>query len=290
MSDNVIEVKNLTKQFDGFKLDNISFSVPYGSIMGFVGQNGAGKTTTIKSILNILNYDSGSIEVFGKDSIKDEIEIKGQIATVFDEVPFHNDFNAIQLCKIMSSVFKEWDKDCFFKYLERFSVPIKKKIGDFSKGMKMKLQIAVALSHNAKLLIMDEPTTGLDPVIRSEILEIFLEFLQDEKHSIFLSSHITSDLEKIADSITFIDKGKILLSGNKDDILINHGIVKCSKDDYKKFDKADFISARLNDFGAEIMVCDKNKFKSKYKDLVIDNANLDDIMVFYVNSDKKEWR
>lgn len=287
--ENAIEICDVTKKFDGFTLDNISFNVPKGSIMGFIGQNGAGKTTTIKAILNILKCDSGSIKIFGKDHIKDELEIKSQIAAVFDEIPFHDDLSAKHLNIILGDIYSEWNSDTYKSYLDRFNLPEKKKIGKLSKGMKMKLQIAAALSHNAKLLIMDEATTGLDPVVRSEILEIFLEYLQDEDHSILMSSHITSDLEKIADGVTFINNGRILLSGYKDDILENHGIIKCSKSDYKNIDREDIISARLTDFGADVMVTDKAGCRRKYSGLVFDNATLDDIMVYYVNRGKKEW-
>src|SRR5574344_1966755 len=242
--ENAIEICGVTKKFDGFTLDDISFNVPKGSIMGFIGQNGAGKTTTIKAILNILKCDSGSIKIFGKDHIKDELEIKSQIAAVFDEIPFHDDLSAKHLNIILADIYSEWNSDTYKSYLDRFNLPEKKKIGKLSKGMKMKLQIAAALSHNAKLLIMDEATTGLDPVVRNEILDIFLEYLQDENNSILMSSHITSDLEKIADSVTFIDRGKILLSGYKDDILQSHCVIKCSKTDYKGIEPSDIVSAR----------------------------------------------
>jgi ABC-2 type transport system ATP-binding protein len=156
--------------------------------------------------------------------------------------------------------------------------------------MKMKLQIACALSHNAELLVMDEATTGLDPVVCNEILDIFLEYLQNEEHSILMSSHITSDLEKIADSVTFIDRGKILISGYKDDILNNHSVIKCTKNDYKDIDSADIVSVRLNDFGAEVMVNNSDEMKRKYSGLVFDRTTLEEIMVYYVNKSKKEWR
>lgn len=286
---NAIEIEGLTKIYDGFKLDNVSFSVPKGSIMGFIGQNGAGKTTTIKALLNIIKHDGGSVKILGMDNIENELEIKSQLAAVFDELPFHDDFNANQLNTVLKDIYKEWNTETYKRYLERFSLPERKKIGQFSKGMKMKLQIATALSHNAKLLVMDEATTGLDPVVRNEILEIFLEYLQDENHSILMSSHITSDLEKIADSVTFIDRGKILISGYKDDILEKHGILKCSKSDYKNIESQDFISSRITDFGAEVMVSDRTLCAKKYSGIVIDNATLDDIMVFYVNAGKKEW-
>lgn len=286
---NAVEIEGLTKKYDGFTLDNISFSVPKGSIMGFIGQNGSGKSTTIRAILNIIRRDSGTINIFGMDNITDEYTIKEKIAAVFDELPFHDDLNARQLSLILSDIFKEWSNDTFRSFLDRFNLPERKKFGKFSKGMKMKLQIAAALSHNADLLIMDEATTGLDPVVRNEILEIFLEYLQNENHSILMSSHITSDLEKIADSVTFINNGRILLSGYKDDILNNHCVIKCKKDDYKNIDPEDFISARITSVSAEVMMADRDMCLKKYSGLILDNTTLDEIMTFYVNASKKEW-
>ena len=291
MSDftNAIEIQGITKKYDGFTLDNISFNVPRGSIMGFVGQNGAGKTTTIRSILNIIPIDSGKISLLGMDHLKNEEEIKERIAVVFDEMPFHDLFTAKDMGRIFKGLYQKWSDQTFQQFMERFQLPMNKKLGKFSKGMKMKMQIACALSHEAELLIMDEATTGLDPVVRSEILDIFLEYLQDEDHSILMSSHITSDLEKIADSVTFIDKGRILLSGYKDEILDSHGILKCTKRDYKDLAPEDFISVRLTDFGAEALVSDRAAVARKYSGAVIDPASLDEIMVYYVNKGKKEW-
>lgn len=288
--ENAIEIKNLTKRYDGFTLDNVSFNVPKGSIMGFIGQNGAGKTTTINSLLNILKWDSGEIRLLGKEMPEHEYEVKEQIAAIFDVLPFNDDLSAKQLTKIMGGIWKEWDAERFENYLDRFQLPYKKKFGQFSKGMKMKLQIAAGLSHNAKLLIMDEATTGLDPVVRNEILDIFLEYLQDEDNSILMSSHITSDLEKVADMVTFIDKGKILITGIKDEILDSHGVVKCSKKDLKDFEREDYISARVTDFGAEVMVSDRDKASKKFSGAVIDKTTLEEIMLFYVNQSKGEWR
>ena len=287
--ENAIEIKKITKKYDGFTLDDLSFNVPKGSIMGFVGQNGAGKSTTINTILNIIKPDEGEIKIFGLDHIKDEIEIKKNISAVFDELPFHEELNAKQLNNVLGNIFPQWSKETFQSYLDKFALPSKKKFAKFSKGMKMKVQIAAALSHNAKLLIMDEATTGLDPVVRNEILDIFLEYLQDEDHSILMSSHITSDLEKIADSVTFIDKGKLLLTGYKDDILAVHGLIKCSKSDYAELDKNDIISARINDYSVEALVNDKEKCLKKYSGAVIDPTTLEEIMLYYVNREKKEW-
>ena len=287
--ENAIELKNVTKRYDGFTLDKVSFNVPKGCIMGFIGQNGAGKTTTIKSLLHIINIDEGEIGLLGLDHIKDETEIKKHIAAVFDELPFHDMFTARDMARIFEGIYPEWDNDTYKSYLERFELPVKKKIGQFSKGMKMKLQIACALSHNAELLIMDEATTGLDPVVRDEILHIFQEYLLGGERSVLMSSHITSDLEKIADMVTFIDKGRLLLTGFKDEIIEQHGILKCSKDDLAGIDPADIVSTRLNSFGAEVMINDREAAMTKYSGAVIDPASLDDIMLYYVHKSAKEW-
>ena len=288
--ENAIEINGLTKRYDGFTLDNISFNVPKGSIMGFIGQNGAGKSTTINAILNIVKADAGEIKVMGLDHIRDENEIKRNIAAVFDELPFPEQLNANDINMVFRDIFENWDSGTYFDYLDRFALPRKRKFAKFSKGMKMKLQIASALSHGAKVLIMDEATTGLDPVVRNEILDIFMEYLQDENNSILMSSHITSDLEKIADSVTFIDKGKLLITGYKDDILDTHAVIKCSKSDYAEIDKEDLVSARLTDFGAEVMVADRSAAAKKYSGLTMDRTTLEEIMLYYVSRDKKEWR
>ena len=288
--ENAIEINNLVKKYDGFTLGEISFVVPTGSIMGFVGQNGSGKSTTIKSILNIIKNDSGEIKIFGLDHIKYEKEIKEKIAVVFDTLPFHESLNGKQINNIMKNMYKEWSEETFYGYLERFHLPVKKKLGEFSKGMKMKFQIATALSHNASLLIMDEATAGLDPVVRSEMLDVFMEFMQDETHSILMSSHITSDLERIADKLTFIHNGKIILSGYKDEILENHGIIQCSLDDIKEIDDEDIISIRTNKYAASIMVKNRRQCEVKYSGALIDNASLDDILLYYVKGmSKREW-
>ena len=287
--ENVVEVRDLTVRYDGFTLDHVSFDVAKGSAMGFIGQNGAGKTTTIKALLNIVRRDEGSVKILGLDNIKEEVAVKEQIAAVFDELPFHEQLTAKQINLILKEVYREWDSAVFCGYLDRFVLPEHKKIGEFSKGMKMKLQIAAALSHNAKLLIMDEATTGLDPVVRNECLDIFREYLCDEEHSILISSHITGDLEKIADSVAFIHRGKLLLAGWKDDVLDRHGVIKCKKSDYRQIDPEDIVSARLTDFGAEIMVSDQPACRKKYRDLAMDQTTLEEIMLFYVNADKKEW-
>lgn len=288
--ENAIEIDGITKHYDGFTLDHVSFNVAKGSIMGFIGQNGAGKSTTINTILNIVKPEEGTVRIFGLDHRRDELAIKQELSAVFDELPFHDALTADGLNIILRDVFRAWNKETFFGYLDRFQLPRRKKFGQFSKGMKMKLQIAAALSHDAKLLVMDEATTGLDPVVRNEILDIFLEFLQDENHSILMSSHITTDLEKIADSVTFIDRGRILVTGYKDEILESHGVLKCTKSDFADIAREDYISARITDYGAELMVTDRQAARKKYSGAVIDPTTLEEIMLFYVNREKKEWR
>ncbi len=287
--ENAIELRGVSKTYKDFGLENVSFKVPKGCIMGFIGQNGAGKTTTIRSMLNITKINSGEISLLGLDHVQNEAEIKKRIAVVFDDLPFHDMFTVKDIAKIFEGLYPEWDNNVYLYYLDLFELPYKKKIGKFSKGMKMKLQIACALSHNAELLIMDEATAGLDPVVRDEILHIFMEYLQDGERSILMSSHITSDLEKIADMVTFIDKGRILLTGYKDELIERHGIIKCGYDKLTKIDPDDIVSIRTNNFGAEVMVNNKEQALSKYSDCIIDPANIDDIMLFYVHRYDKEW-
>ena len=280
MIENVIELKNLTKDYGDFKLDNISLSIPKGGICGFIGQNGAGKTTTIKLILDVINKDSGEIKVFGEDMKNNGTALKERIGVVYDEMAFHDFLTPKQLNKIFKNIYKNWNEEEYFNYLKHFSLPTTKKCGDFSRGMRMKFQIAVAMSHNAELLIMDEPTSGLDPIVRSEILQIFQEYVMDENHTILFSSHITTDLEKIADEIVFINKGKIFLAGNKNDILENHKVIRCTKEDLDKINPFDIISRRSTSVCEELLV--KNA-AIKYSRLVCDPASLEDIIVFYVN-------
>ena len=284
---NVIELKEVTKDYGDFKLDNVSFSVPEGSVCGFIGQNGAGKTTTINLILDIIKRDSGEITVFGENIDSDSAKLRENIGVVFDEMGFHEFMTAKDINLMMKNIYKNWDQEKFFEYLKKFSLPSKKKCGAFSRGMRMKLQIAVALSHNAKMLIMDEPTSGLDPIVRNEMINIFREFVLEEDHTILLSSHITGDLEKIADEVVFIDGGKIVLAGNKDEILESHGILKCKKDEAEKVSKSLIVGMELSNFGAEILVNDRHSAEKLYPEMVMEPAALEDIMIYYVNAGRE---
>lgn len=280
---NVIELKNVTKDYGDFKLDNVSFAVPEGTVCGFIGQNGAGKTTTINLILDVIKRDSGEITLFGESVNKDTAYLREDIGVVFDEMGFHEFMNARDINIMMKNIYKNWDEDIFFENLKKFSLPSKKKCGAFSRGMRMKLQIAVALSHNAKLLIMDEPTSGLDPIVRNEMINIFREFVVEEDHTILLSSHITSDLEKIADEVVFIDGGKIVLSGNKDEILEKHAVLKCRKDEVSQISESLIVNSEVSEYGAEILVNDKHAAEKLYPGMVIERAELEQIMIGYVN-------
>lgn len=280
---NVIELKNITKDYGDFKLDNVSFKVPEGSVCGFIGQNGAGKTTTIKAILDVINIDEGEIFVFDQNVKKDSAKLREDIGVVFDEMGFHEFMTGKDINVMMKNIYKNWNQQTFFDYLKKFSLPSKKPCGDFSRGMRMKLQIAVALSHNARLLIMDEPTSGLDPIVRNEIIQIFREYVIEEDHSILLSSHITSDLEKIADEVVFINGGKIVLSGNKDEILETHGLVKCKKSELEEISKSLIVKAEEETFGATVLVNDRKACEKLYPGMVVEPANLEEIMLFYVN-------
>lgn len=280
---NVIEIKNVTKDYGDFKLDNISFSVQEGSVCGFIGQNGAGKTTTIKAILDSINVDEGEIFVFGQDIRKDSASLREDIGVVFDEMGFHEFMTGKDINIMMKNIYKNWDEKVFFDYLKRFALTSQKPCGDFSRGMRMKLQIAVALSHNAKLLIMDEPTSGLDPIVRNEMLQIFREFVIEEDHTILLSSHITADLEKIADNVVFINGGKIILAGNKDEIIEKHGLLKCKKDELKDISEAFIVGTELETFGACVLVNDRAACEKLYSGMVVEAASLEEIMLFYVS-------
>ena len=284
---NFIEIKKLKKKYDNnFELGEINLEIPSGYIIGLIGENGAGKTTLIKSILNIINRDSGDIKIFNKDNKKYESFVKEDIGIVLDGMFFPEILTPNDINTIMKDTYKEWDKELFYKYLSDFKIPNNKKIKDFSKGMRKKLEIATELSHKPKLLILDEPTSGLDPVVRDDILDIFLDFIKDEEHTILLSTHITSDLEHIADEIIFIDSGKVILNENKDELLDNYGILKCDKESFENISKDDIISYKKNKYNYEILIKNKNKMKKKYKDSVIDKITLEELMVLVIKGEK----
>lgn len=279
-TENILELNGVTKNYKDFTLQNVSFQLPKGAIMGLVGANGAGKSTTIKSILNLIRRDSGDIKVFGLDNIQYDQEIKERLGIVFDETYFHSILKPKQIDKFMKDIYKTWDEAQFLDFLKKLKIPLDKQIKDFSRGMKMKLSIAAAMSHGADLLILDEPTGGLDPVVRSEILDLFLDFIQDENKGILLSSHIITDLEKIADYITFLDNGKVVLSESKDEILYLYGVLKGSLDDLNRVDKGDLVSVHKHRFGFEALIKHVDRIRAKYPGMVVDPVNIEDMMIF----------
>jgi len=286
-----LELSGVSKTYNHFRLNNVSFKVPKGSIMGFVGENGAGKSTTIKAILNLIHLESGEIRVLGMDNVKDQLAIRNQIGVVFDESFFHEELSVLDISKIMKHIYPNWEEDTFFRYAENFKLPKDKIVKEYSRGMKMKLSIAVALSHQAKLLILDEPTSGLDPVVRDEILDIFLDFIQNEEHTILISSHITSDLEKVADYITFIHDGNVILSESRDSLIENYGVVKCKKEDYEKLDRDHIIGIRKNQFGYEVMINNKKEIQKSMNqrkfgsDFYLDNTTIEEIILYKVRGE-----
>ena len=286
----VIEFRNVVKDYGDFKLDNISFAVPEGSVCGFIGQNGAGKTTAISLLLDLIKRDGGEIYLFGEPVDGKHSHLREDVGVVFDEMGFHEFLTAKQINTIMKNVYKNWDENEFFNNLKKFSLPSNKSCGAFSRGMRMKLQIAAALSHNAKLLVMDEPTSGLDPIVRNEIMQIFREFEESEDHTILLSSHITGDLERIADEVVFIDGGRIVLKGNKDEILEKHALLKCSNDYASEISESVVVSSQEGTFGTEILVNDADACRRLYPEAVIEPSTLEEIMIFYVNKARQQMK
>lgn len=285
---NILELRGISKKFtdSDFALNGISFSLPYGSIMGYVGENGAGKTTTIGCILNTITKDAGTVTILGKEMHDNEIDLREDIGVVYDGDNFPGYLTAEKLGSVMQGIYKQWDDSLYQNYLANFKLNLKQKIRTYSKGMAMKLAIAVALSHHPKLLILDEATSSLDPVMREEMLEVFWDFVQNEKHSILLSSHITSDLEKIADYITFIHNGTIISSAKKDDLLYNYAIMRCKSEQFTRIDQEDVVAYRKLDYQTDVLVANKSKAERKYKGMVIDAASLDEITLLLVKGER----
>lgn len=280
---NILEVCGLHKHYDRFELRDVSIALPYGTIMGFIGENGAGKSTTIKLILDVVHRDGGTVRLFGTDisDPKTFAALRQRIGIVYDDCCFPEQLQLGSLSTIMRRIYSAWDCNAFDNWLSRFSLDRAQTIAQLSRGMKMKLSLAVALSHNAELLILDEPTGGLDPVVRDELLDIFLEFVQDETHSVFVSSHITTDLEKIADYITFIHNGEILLSDEKDLMLERFGILKCDNDTLCALEPSAIRGVRSNQFGAAALV----ERSAVPKGFELEAATLEDIMLYTIKNE-----
>lgn len=282
MSNYAIEIKDLVKQFDNFKLGPINLTIPKGTIVGYIGQNGAGKSTTIKLLLGLLNKDSGEIKIL--DEINpSSVGLKDKLGIVFDDLLVPEEMTLIDVEKFCSRVYSKWNKNSFYKFKEKFNLPEKKIIKNYSRGMKMKLSMAVALSHNAELLILDEATSGLDPIVREEILDLLLDFMQDENHTILISSHILSDLEKVADYIAFINDGKILFMETKDELKENYGICTLSNEEVASIDEEAIVGRRVHSFGQELLV-KKNLIPNG---IIFQKPSIEDIMIYFVKGVKK---
>mgnify|MGYP000873340773 FL=1 len=281
-------LKNVNKKYEksNFAIKDISFSIPEGSIVGFIGENGAGKSTTMNCILNVIRRDSGTIEIFGREMTDEDIDIRENIGVVYDSNNFPEYLTAKQLADILGRIYSKWDDFCFEQFLRRFGLPESQKIKTYSRGMSMKLAIAVALSHDSKLLILDEATSGLDPIMRDEILDVLLEFVKQENHSILLSSHITSDLEKIADYIVFIHNGEIILSKTKDELIYEYGVIRCSENDFHNILSEDILSSMKKDYQIDVLIKNRKLIEKKYKNLIVDSVSLDEIMLLLVKGER----
>lgn len=278
MTENSLIVRNVAKKFSSFSLDDVSFALPKGYIMGLVGSNGAGKTTTIKLILNMLKKEQGDISVFGFDNAKDERKIKQNIGVVFDSNFFVGEWTISNAEKVVSPFYDEWKHDTFMELLDKFQLSPKQRIGKLSRGMQMRFMLAIAFSHKAKLLILDEPTSGLDPLARDELLEMLQEYISDGQKSVLFSTHITTDLQKIADYITVLKHGRLVFTGSTEDLLQKYVLVKGTPEELNSKLQKSMIGLRQTQMGFEGLM--KAEDAKPYKDCVIDTPTLDDIVVF----------
>lgn len=280
--DYALEMGGISKHYTGFTLDNVTLRVPRGIIMGLIGENGAGKTTTLKALMGLIRPDSGDITLLGEREAPAMQHVKARVGVVLDEGFFPELFRPKDIGRTCQGIYPNWRPDTFARWLDQMRLPVDKKVKEFSKGMKMKLAIAVALSHEAELLILDEATSGLDPVARSEILDLFLEFIQDECHAVLFSTHITTDLERVADEITFLHEGRVILQESKDDILEHFGVLKCGQAEFAALDRGEYAGCRTNAYGTEVLLRDRAAYHRHHPEAVIDRATLDDIMLYTI--------
>ena len=284
--ENNIEIRQMPKTYPAFRLDRVDLSVPKGSIVGLIGENGAGKTTLIKGMLGLVHPEEGEVLIFGKDAKTSMKEIKMNIGVVLDGSFFMELLKVQAIDTVMKGIYDNWDTALFYDYLQRFGIDPSKKIKELSKGMQKKLEILTALSHHPKLLILDEPTSGLDPVVRNEILDIFQDFILDEECSILLSTHITSDLEHIADYLAFIDNGQMIFFETRDKVLDSYGILKCDQKKFERLEPSDVIRYRRNRYNYEVLVNDRHSIRRTYRDAVIEKITIEDLMLLYIKGEK----
>lgn len=276
----------LKKSYGEFNLD-VSVQVPKGNIVGLIGENGAGKSTFLKLILGLIESNSGSFEILNEKKINENRKILENIGVVIDDNVIPENLNIVQVNSIMNDIYEQWDEEKFYKLTKELKLRKDKKIKEFSKGMKMKLSLVVALSHNPELLILDEPTTGLDPVVREQILDMFLDFVQDSSHSILFSSHIMDDLEKIADYIVFLKNGRVLLSEKKDNIIYEWGVLRCEEDKLKNIDEKYIIAYRASSYGYDVLINDKEAIREIVDEVIVDDATLNEIMLICSDNSRR---
>ena len=284
MSDFALQLSHVTKHYKDFTLNRLSFTVPRGSIVGLIGENGAGKSTTINAILGLTRFDEGSIRIFDKAANEAD---RNDLGVVFDGNSLPDTLTPRQLGRVFAGLYSRWDEQVYRDLLKRFSLPSDKKIKALSKGMKMKYAIAVALSHDARLLILDEATSGLDPIVRDEILDLFLDFIQDEDHAILVSSHITTDLEKVADYLVFLHEGNTVFAQAKDQLMESYGLLKCGPAQLETIDPEDILRCRRNEYECQVLVTDRARIARKYPQLIVDPVSIDEIMLMYIKGEAK---
>ncbi|MDV2682776.1 ABC transporter ATP-binding protein [Alkalihalophilus lindianensis] len=285
MMTSILEVEHVQKTYKGSTLGikDVSFTIPNGSIVGFIGENGAGKSTTMGTIIGTLRKDGGTIRIFGEEMDLNQVAFKEEIGVVFDTMQLPGDLTVDKLGNVFQQLYKRWDQQAFSDYIDFFSLPQHKKIKGFSRGMSMKLSVSVALSHHARLLILDEATAGLDPGGRDDVLAALREFVQDQKRGILLSSHITSDIEKIADSLVFIKGGEVLLEVEKFALLDHYGIVQCAPDQYEQLEKSIVVAYRKTGEGFDVLVSNKRSIPSSMKPK---HVSIDDITLLLMRGEK----
>lgn len=281
-----IVATELKKDYGEFNL-NVSVKVPKGNIVGLIGENGAGKSTFLKLILGLIESNGGSFEILNEKKINENRMILENIGVVIDDNVIPENLNIIQVNRIMNDIYEQWDEEKFYRLTEELKLNKGKKIKEYSKGMKMKLSLMVALSHNPELLILDEPTTGLDPVVREQILDMFLDFVQDSSHSILFSSHIMDDLEKIADYIVFLKNGRVLLSEKKDNIIYEWGVLRCEEDKLKNIEEKYIIAYRASSYGYDVLVNDKETIREMFEEVIIDDATLNETMLICSDNSRR---
>lgn len=283
--ENAIEIKNLSKEYRDFSLKNLSLNVPQGTVLGLVGENGAGKSTLLQSLLGLIRADYEEIKILGKQLKNQEKEIREDIAVIFDVSHYNLEYTPAFIGKMLKKVYRNWDMEKYNAYLLRFGLPADKKLKKFSKGMKMKLEFAIAFSHKPRLLILDEATSGLDPVFRDEILELIREFTEEEDHTVVMSSHITSDLDKVADYIAFLHEGKLQFVKSYDELQNDYGVLHCGKEFFESLREEDIVSFKKEPYEYKVLVRNRNGILSVFPDLEMEKASVEDIMLMYVKGE-----